>query len=195
MPEELIIQYDLTDSNEIYSEREYVLPEPSTIQQDSITVKSDLIKFIRNQQPEMIDPLFFVDDKEVASINDVKVENIHSISVLKEKSATDIYGTRGKNGVILITTNKGESIPKETVSLRLSDTTFVSVDDEIINDRRLQLPSTTGVIFIVDGKEVSNADDLKHEEIESISVLKSESAIAFYGKKAKNGAVIITMKK
>lgn len=41
------------------------------------------------------------------SFSDIDPENVKSISVLKDASATAIYGSRGANGVILITTNKG----------------------------------------------------------------------------------------
>ena len=41
------------------------------------------------------------------TINDVNPADIKSMTVLKDASATAIYGSRGSNGVILITTNKG----------------------------------------------------------------------------------------
>jgi TonB-linked SusC/RagA family outer membrane protein len=42
-------------------------------------------------------------------INDVNVEDIESFSVLKDASATAIYGDKGANGVILITTKHGKA--------------------------------------------------------------------------------------
>lgn len=41
--------------------------------------------------------------------NELNIEDIESFSVLKDASATAIYGSRGANGVILITTKKGEA--------------------------------------------------------------------------------------
>lgn len=41
--------------------------------------------------------------------NELNIEDIESFSVLKDASATAIYGARGANGVILITTKKGEA--------------------------------------------------------------------------------------
>ena len=40
-------------------------------------------------------------------LNDVNIEDIESFSVLKDASATAIYGSRGANGVVLITTKHG----------------------------------------------------------------------------------------
>ena len=53
-------------------------------------------------------PLTMVDGIQ-RSINDLDPNEIASVSVLKDASATAIYGTRGANGVILITTKKGQS--------------------------------------------------------------------------------------
>lgn len=43
------------------------------------------------------------------SLNEVSVEDIESFSVLKDASATAIYGSKGANGVVLITTKKGQA--------------------------------------------------------------------------------------
>ncbi len=54
------------------------------------------------------DPLIVLDGIPFAgSIGDISPEDIRSIDILKDASATAIYGSRGANGVILITTNKG----------------------------------------------------------------------------------------
>lgn len=54
------------------------------------------------------DPLFVVDGIPFSGgLNDINTENIESIEVLKDASATAIYGSRGANGVVLITTNRG----------------------------------------------------------------------------------------
>ncbi|HUZ61789.1 MAG TPA: TonB-dependent receptor [Hanamia sp.] len=50
------------------------------------------------------------------SFSDIDPQNVKSISVLKDASATAIYGSRGANGVILITTNKGEIGQKPQIS-------------------------------------------------------------------------------
>ncbi len=51
-------------------------------------------------------PLYIVDGKEVSSIDNINPNQIESIEVLKDKSATDLYGEKGKNGVIIVTTKK-----------------------------------------------------------------------------------------
>jgi TonB-linked SusC/RagA family outer membrane protein len=60
------------------------------------------------------DPLFIVDGVQVSDISDIPADNIESIDVLKDGASTAIYGARGANGVILVTTkgSKGEGKAK-----------------------------------------------------------------------------------
>ena len=55
-------------------------------------------------------PLILLDDVEISSgdLNYVPAENIESFSILKDASATAIYGSRGANGVMIVTTKGGE---------------------------------------------------------------------------------------
>ncbi len=54
-------------------------------------------------------PLYIVDGFEVSSISDIAPTEIESIDVLKDASSTAIYGARGANGVIIITTKSSKT--------------------------------------------------------------------------------------
>lgn len=54
-------------------------------------------------------PLLIVDGFPVNSISDIAPGDIESIDVLKDASSTAIYGSRGANGVIIITTKSGKA--------------------------------------------------------------------------------------
>ncbi len=54
------------------------------------------------------DPLFIVDGIQVSGIDDIPADNIESIDVLKDAASTAIYGARGANGVIMITTKSSK---------------------------------------------------------------------------------------
>lgn len=54
-------------------------------------------------------PLYIVDGFEVANINFLANQDIKSIEVLKDASASAIYGSRAANGVILVTTKSGRN--------------------------------------------------------------------------------------
>ena len=53
-------------------------------------------------------PLYIVEEKEVTEefIRELKPEDVDSITVLKDKSAIEKYGEKGKNGVIEIKLKK-----------------------------------------------------------------------------------------
>jgi len=53
-------------------------------------------------------PLFIVDGFPVESISDIAPSDIETVDVLKDASSTAIYGSRGANGVIIVTTKKGK---------------------------------------------------------------------------------------
>ena len=65
------------------------------------------------------EPLIVVDGvvDAIADLNDINPEDIESITVLKDASSTAIYGARGANGVILVTTRQGSgSLARPNVS-------------------------------------------------------------------------------
>ena len=63
-----------------------------------------------------LEPLIIVDGVQYGSNLDINPNDIASIEVLKDASSTAIYGSRGANGVILITTKKGASSNKTRVT-------------------------------------------------------------------------------
>ncbi|WP_240676118.1 SusC/RagA family TonB-linked outer membrane protein [Botryobacter ruber] len=63
------------------------------------------------------DPLVVLDNIPFAgSISDINPNDIKSVDILKDASATAIYGSRGANGVILVTTHKGKAGQKARVN-------------------------------------------------------------------------------
>ena len=77
-------------------------------------------------------PLVIVDGAE-ADMNSLNPEDVESVSVLKDAASAAIYGSRGANGVILVTTKKGRKnvAPKVTYTGILSRTTASRVFDFI----------------------------------------------------------------
>lgn len=57
------------------------------------------------------DPLYLVDGMPVSNVDFISPSDIASIEVLKDASATAIYGARGANGVVMITTIEGSPGP------------------------------------------------------------------------------------
>lgn len=60
------------------------------------------------------DPLYVVDGVIVNDINFLNPQDIESIDILKDASSTAVYGSRGSNGVVQVTTKKGSNARGET---------------------------------------------------------------------------------
>ncbi len=105
---------------------------------------------------------------------DIEALDIESIEVLKGAAALSLYGARGQNGVIQITTKDGGN-------LEVSD--FVEVE-------------VSAPIYIVDGVVVSVGQSaIEALDIEYIEVLKGAAALSLYGARGQNGVIHITTKR
>ncbi|MGQ1909966.1 M56 family metallopeptidase [Marinifilum sp. RC60d5] len=122
-------------------------------------------------------PLLILDGKktDLKSMDNMDPELIKSINILKDKSATAIYGKEGENGVILIR-SKNEK------------TDIIKIKGKA---------GKNAPIYILNGKNISEKKlkKIDKDDIESVNVYKGKMAIEKYGKKAKNGVIVITMKK
>ena len=65
-------------------------------------------------------PLLILDGVEITNqmLNNIPPETIESFSVLKDATATALYGSRGANGVMIITTKSGRDSEKMAINLR-----------------------------------------------------------------------------
>ncbi|UAB85998.1 TonB-dependent receptor [Zunongwangia sp. SCSIO 43204] len=81
------------------------------------------------------DPLYVVDGVITQDISGIANSDIESFDVLKDASSTAIYGARGANGVVLITTKSGKGKMKVSLS------------------------STTGINTLVNGVDMANAQE------------------------------------
>ncbi|MEE9364068.1 MAG: M56 family metallopeptidase [Cellulophaga sp.] len=117
--------------------------------------------------------LYIIDGKEAKSTS-VNPDQIKDVNVLKGKAATDEYGDKGKNGVLVIRTKSTLKTPAKTNEIHSSDQ---------------EKP-----LYIVDGKEVISIS-IDPDKIKKMDVLKGKSATDKYGDKGKNGVIIITSKK
>lgn len=136
-------------------------------------------------------PIYIIDGEVFkGNLEDINPNDIESVDVLKGESATKIYGEKGINGVILIQTKNASSKPLQG---KIDNSKLVSAQNS--ENRRLRSPSgSEPPLFILDGKEVPGIDDVSPAEVESINVLKGESAIELYGEKGKDGVVVVTTK-
>jgi len=84
--------------------------------------------FAGSYDSDLQNPLVMVDGIEVANYNNLDPNEIENIAILKDASATAVYGVRGANGVILITTKRGSvDKPKLSVSTNFAVSSFTNL--------------------------------------------------------------------
>ena len=83
---------------------------PGALTEEEMNTKFYVRGITSFQTSANIDPLILIDGIESSKLDLARIvpEDIESFSVMKDASATAMYGARGANGVILITTKKGE---------------------------------------------------------------------------------------
>lgn len=97
------------------------------------------------------DPLYVIDGFVGGDFNDINPSDIENIQVLKDASSTAIYGSRGSNGVILITTKSGKiGEPKFSFTTRFNSSSVLNTWDlmdagtfaEVANQRATDIGTT-----------------------------------------------------
>lgn len=78
-------------------------------------------------------PLILVDGIDYGTSLDINPTDIESIEVLKDASSTAIYGTRGANGIIMITTKKGKEGKSKVSFNAFVSSTMITDYPEIMN--------------------------------------------------------------
>lgn len=121
------------------------------------------------------DPLILLDNVEVSSddLARVQPDDIASFSVLKDATSTALYGARGANGVILVTTKEGKE-GKAQVSVRVENsfsapTKMIDIADPIsymrLNNEAVLTRDPQGVIPYPESKIASTLDPNRNQYV------------------------------
>ncbi|WP_372751559.1 M56 family metallopeptidase [Labilibaculum sp.] len=140
-------------------------------------------------------PLIILDGKEITQeqMDQIPPNEIAKINVVKDVSATALYGAvGGANGVILIT-SKSESNNLKADSVVVG---YGTPKQKGILFNSISNPdSGKQPLILLDGKKITREQmDEIASEIKSISVIKDTSARELYGDEGKNGVILITSK-
>ena len=170
----------------------YTLPVVFKLESGEITSSQLVTERVAGTVSGEAVPLFIVDGKEVPSsiMGALRPESIESMTVLKDKSATELYGEKGKNGVILITLRDKEypivigskNTNSTSTTLRVKGTskssTLPGVQDVYVNGKKSDLGDA--IIYVdgveIESKEVDLGSAVPADRIESISVEKDSNS-------------------
>lgn len=162
-------------------------------------------------------PLILLDGQEIASLDSLDADRIASISVLKNASSTAIYGLRGINGVILITSKDAESgnqaVSHEdsegetSVVIGETDAAESKIETSIRIEGYKGSPNgkvakvnfgdpDAGKVWVIDGRKAFPAEVqlLDQGRIVSMSVIKGAGVAAEYGDDTATSVIKITTK-
>lgn len=159
-----------------------------------------------NSFTEGNEPLFVVNGVRKSKGMDLKEidpNTIESISILKDKSATETYGEEAQHGVIIITL-KGNSDKAGQATFKVQQRVEVDVPAKVDGSpvKSIQIRSLSAgegqPLMVIDGEKLqSNALEIKDMDpnrIESVMVFKGSDALALYGDSAREGVVVIKTK-
>lgn len=141
------------------------LPGVVTIQQTGRPGEDAASVFIRGQSTWVnTNPLIIVDGVERESFSQIDPNEVESISVLKDASSTAVYGVRGANGVILITTKRGNvGKPAINMSVNYGVQQPVNIPQFLGSYDHLVLRK---IATINDGKDPANDSYISDESLE-----------------------------
>ena len=138
-------------------------------------------------------PLYIVDGVPVSNIDNISSDEIASMDVLKDGSAAAIYGTRGTNGVIIITTKRGGNFSDvATTSVEYSGYASLSVRngdmgmataEEYRNLSELSGGAVAPSIYVGPNGESYNTDWMK--EVTRSAALAHNHNVAIVGSSSK----------
>jgi len=98
-----------------------LLPGLAVSQNSAMAGRNDVSLMIRGMGTvNNANPLIVVDGMPDVDINRINMNDIESISVLKDAASSAVYGSRAANGVILVTTRTGKGSDKTSVNLSAS---------------------------------------------------------------------------
>lgn len=98
-----------------------LLPGLAVSQNSGMAGKNDVSLLVRGLGTvNDAKPLIVVDGMPDVDINRLNINDIESVSVLKDATSSAVYGSRAANGVILITTKSGKGMEKARINITSS---------------------------------------------------------------------------
>ena len=124
--------------------------------------------------------------KANSKVEIISTDSNDNVEVIVETDVNSEGNEENEDEIIVISEDKSDIIEVRTVAKSNKNGNIVITTEDDKNP-----------LFIIDGKEVEKGitEDLKPESIESINVLKGDSAEKKYGEKGENGVIEITTKK
>lgn len=139
-------------------------------------------------------PLIVMDGMEISQddLNHLDPDVIESFSILKDASATAMYGSRGANGVLIITTKSGKDLDKPKISFRVeANVTMPTSKPKFVNGARFMelfneavRNEGTGNTLYTDEQIANTRNHVNNEIFPDVNWYKEMFKTASYNQKA-----------
>lgn len=147
---------------------------PSVTMRGSTALGTD-VKSLQSDETNKVEsnlPLFIMDGFEITleRFNDLDENQVETITLLKDASATSLYGTRGANGVVVITTKRPEPgrlriTYKGTLSIEAPDLTGYNLMDA---SEKLYYEKLAGLYEPTYERQRQDMEDLYNSRLEAV---------------------------
>lgn len=169
----------------------------STAQQTSAsanTAKISKTEILSDIKTEGKNPVYVLDGEKIdkAKATSLNPSEIQNITVLKGANATSVYGKSAKDGAVVITTQPGNNIFIRSLQTNPSAKREMKIlYDQITSGKQKPL-------IVIDGEIQPKEFDLKtldQRKIESMNLISGDGLKKEYGRRAKEGLLVITTNK
>lgn len=178
--------------------------------------KEDLVNDYRSGKKKILVILNGKEQPKTFNLNSIDPDNIKTINVQKGEDVIKEYGKDAKDGLIIISTeevvnpgtttsNNGEGMqfnPSKVKTISITgesdDILATQLGTRMNPANVIYFPQEEKPLVIVDGEQKDSDFDMNSinpEIIESVNILKGDNATEEYGKKGKNGVILIRTKK
>lgn len=144
-------------------------------------------------------PRIILNDKVVIEKVIIAETDLKWGEVIQPEQAIEKYGEKGKNGVLVFNT-KDEYVGfkpgqvNQNISGKITHENDTLKPPRVVKIQKVGNESLSNALYLVNGVEVENLEDIDPNDIEKVNILKGDSAFVKYGDKGKNGVVLVTTK-
>jgi len=136
-------------------------------------------------------------DPDTKGLNEVVVQGVYGTKSTQRTSTSNLQTISGDKLNTVRSTNINNALAGKVagVQVRSQSAAALGRNTEVRLRGGNGFGTGNGVLYVVDGTVLPNADDINLDDIEDISVMQGPAASALLGAQGSNGAIIITTKK
>lgn len=136
-------------------------------------------------------------EKETGELQEVVVTSAFQTKRTQRSVSSNAQVVTGEQVNTIRQTNVNNALAGKVAGLQVRSQSYASLDGgaSIRLGGESGLGGSSSILYVVDGTQMPNANDLNPDDIEDYTVLQGPAATALYGPAGQNGVIVITLKK